>query len=130
MINELSDHEKTILLAKLCQFDDMWVREVLPTYYTDGFTPDKPGYTVVRYRNERGWVSAINLYDPGVMFLAHRVIVWAEDHVPDFFDWLHGDRDERGYAYEVLTEDNGFARALDRILELGIEAGMTEKEGG
>lgn len=71
--------------------------------------------------------EALNFYDSANMELAQRIFRWAYPR-PSFIkfkDWL-----DTGGGVDVLVLDDGFRMALDKILQLAIEAGIIEMEGG
>lgn len=107
MNTEMSDQEKSVMLAKLC-----------------------------------GWEAMCpNLYDPGCMALAWRVLNWAlSNDGPVFFrmaDWLFAESQDTPDGYKtgganwfrlLMHQPAAAQRAwLDMVLTLATEAGMVTK---
>lgn len=129
-INEMSDQEKSVMLARLCG----WKHEHLPPKIGDTL-----GLNIVTDKNgdllHKGWFSfplayptIPSLYDPENMPLAWRVLNWALDHLtaPSHFFQLRqmvGDMD-----LFVLPRDAAQRAWLDKILELATEAGMVKTQ--
>ena len=106
-IDELSDQEKTVMLARLCR----WAIK------NDG------GRTWVTCQDEA--YSTTNLYQPIFMMLAWRVLnhVWSYQHLSEnqIVTWSYA----IGYAIDGSIPPADAQRTwLDMILSLAIEAGM------
>lgn len=122
-VNEMSQEEKSVALAKLCGWeysDDMRYLSGVYEYGVIWFdrTDDSP-----------------NLYDPANMALAWRVLNWASYNLnkitDDFsegvlFDFMISGVVTNGYYDAVWTAppDEAQSAWLDKILELAVEAGM------
>ena len=108
-IDELSDQEKTVMLARLCGWD----------IKSDG------GRTWVTCQDEA--YSTTNLYQPIFMLLAWRVLNWAIENLPKFMRTIEENFLCIGVLpYFGITPENAQRAWLDRILSLAIEAGMVE----
>ena len=106
-IDELSDEQKTIMLARLC------------------------GWNTVQY-GSKTWVtcqdepfSTTNLYQPIFMLLAWRVLNWAIENLPKFMRIIEENFLLIGVLpYFIIPPAEAQRAWLDRILSLAIEAGM------
>ena len=112
-IDDLSDQEKTVMLARLCGWGASTA--LGGTSYESIF--------IYTQDNER----CVNLYDPANMALAWRVLnhVWSYQHLSDnqIVTWSY----VIGYAIDGSTPPADAQRTwLDMILSLAIEAGMVE----
>ena len=80
-IDDMSDHAKSVMLARLVDIPGLSVRHVDGHYPTD-MNPVEPAhepYDAVRYMDERGRVFYIDLYDPANMPLLAKVIEFIVD---------------------------------------------------
>ena len=110
-IDELSDQEKTVMLARLCGWG---VSTALGgTSYESIF--------IYTQDNER----CANLYDPANMALAWRVLNWATENLPKFMRIIEENFLLIGVLpYFIIPPAEAQRAWLDRILSLAIEAGM------
>lgn len=138
-LNEMGEQEKSVALARLCgwRIDNIptstgaaWMRVLCDENGNDlGLRPPFGGGIEKRHVDLKP-TKLFNLYDPANMALAWRVGVWAGNNLPNdaiskLNDlWLRRDT----YPYEVFMwyEPEAQRLWLDKILELAIEAGMTE----
>lgn len=112
-INEMSDQEKSIMLARLCGWDVE-------------YSPDN---VIIRSTTEVFRVTLMSpnyLYNTKWMFLAWRVLNWAHAQTTGYFEdhplllMLHN-------VDETLPPAEAQRLWLDKILELAIEAGMVKE---
>lgn len=130
-IDEMSDQEKSAVLAQIANIKGLFVRHVPAKYSTSSDRSydidDHPAYDIVSYRTERGHVLIdVDLYDPDNMSLAWRVLNWAAETWADG-NWINWAMYE---PYFLLDKPPDVAQRawLDKILELAIEAGMVDDE--
>lgn len=114
-IDELSDQEKTVMLARLCG----WIIK------EDG------SKTWVTCQDEA--YSTTNLYQPIFMLLAWRVLNWAganfnKARPGDWRGAMYGSRHSTISELVGLSPADAQRAWLDRILSLAIEAGMVEDD--
>ncbi len=114
-IEELSDEQKTVMLARLC------------------------GWKTAQHGNKT-WVtcqdepfSTTNLYQPIFMLLAWRALNWAGANFNNARpgDWrgaMYGSRHSSISEWVGLSPADAQRAWLDRILSLAIEAGMVADE--
>ena len=118
-IEELSDEQKTAMLARLCGWG---VSTALGgTSYESIF--------IYTQDNER----CANLYDPANMALAWRVLNWAganfnKARPGDWRGAMYGSRHSAISEWVGLSPADAQRAWLDRILSLAIEAGMAADE--
>lgn len=109
-INDMSDEQKSVLLARL-----VW-REYCPRngvflYHGDDYS----GFPLWSYPHED------TLYHEGCMALARLVLIWANVNMETL------DQDiQRDVAYSFTFDVDGQRWALDKILSLAIDAGLVE----
>lgn len=110
MIEGLSDQEKSVLLARAMG----WTVHELVSHPPDIFAPPDI------------WIVSGSLYHPANMALAWRVHLFACNHRfgnNSHWPYLAWFEQEKIFEYE-----DGQSRWLDKILELAIEAGITEEQ--
>ena len=124
MFDELSDQEKSVMLAKLWG----WEMEYEPPKYRNDYgtaflmSNGKPLHAV-QFRYPAAYPSIPNLYDPVNMSLAWLGLNWADtnlkgyDALDLYFWWDKG-------SLLSLPPEKAQRAWLDKILELAIEAGM------
>jgi hypothetical protein len=111
-MNDMSDQEKSVLLAKVAQLEIEYEPIVLM------------GLVQTHTRKETIEYFVPDLYDPTNMYLAWRVHLWALEargiRNPYWNFWANS-------PYVWILED-AQRLWLDKILELAIEAGIVEVE--
>lgn len=111
-INEMSEQEKSIKLAKLCGWEISEVDEQMRVWIKAEDCP----------------YSIKNLYKEEVMFLAWRVLNWANENqcILDYWQETTCFEHEMFVGWFELTPINAQKRWLDKILKIAIEAGLVE----
>lgn len=140
-ITEMNAQEKSVMLVKLCNFDDLRVRHVPAVVSTSNLElwqeQDNEAYDVVVYKRNR---YGIDIYDPANMALAWRVLNWALEQAKptsdevwalplgdELFGWLSAfSPNDDGLSVFELPPAEAQAAWLDKILELAIKAGMVK----
>lgn len=129
-LNDMTDNQKSVMLAKLMGWKvaniplkEAYKRVIVDANGNDlGLTPVGGGVKPVEVE-----ISSlkINLYEPRHMALAWRVLNWAKAN----YTKLHMSvTKEHSIAWIFAYEPDGQRIALDKILELAIEAGLITAE--
>jgi hypothetical protein len=140
MIDQLSDQEKSVMLAKMV-FKPI-KRHKLPDGYYDVEAGDvlllSSDYCTLANRSDNDLYRMFfpNLYDLASMALAWRVSIWAWKHFPTEPVIYHaGNKISIRAMFRIFwltqmrpTEINAQRNRLDKILELAIEAQLVEIE--
>ena len=136
-ISEMSDEQKSVMLAKLCQ----WIRPAGDDfmYGTWLIETEHPGWRRNYWRKEPVILPGFNLYNESYMALAWRVLNWAIKTKPgkvmsgnfyihpigaDVYDFVSGFNIANGKDIFSFDAHEAQRLWLDKILELAIAAGM------